>query len=381
MATILLTGVTGLVGSCLAPILQGAGHRILYLIRGGSKENALARLHSSISKIGPNDIVLAGDVRSPNAGLSHQDLMYWDGKIDKIIHSAGSIKFDESAARDTWETNVDGTQTILQLATKLRVPEFHFVSTSYIAGDAKSFQENDIDIQQKLRNAYERSKREAERRVRSWPDIRFSIYRPSIIIGNSKTGYAKTLNGYYGFFIAFWQLRKSLAERWVTRRDECLREGIRMDDDEILHLPLDMQCSLTSTLNLVPTDWLEEVFPPLIELSATNQTYHLVHPNPPRVQWIIQTSLQYLKIGGLSYALKPRFLPHTLLERLQRGMNRKLDRYHPYINHEARFLSSNLERVLGSKYKAPPPIDAQLLQRMLEYAKSINFEQNTQVAA
>ena len=118
-----------------------------------------------------------------------------------------------------------------------------------------------------------------------------------------------------------------------------------------------------------------------MELPATNQTYHLVHPKPPRVQWIIEASLQYLKIGGLSYGVQPRFLPNTLLGRLQRGMNRKLDRYYPYINHEALFLSSNLERTLGRKYVAPPPIDAELLGKMLEYAKSINFEQGTHVIA
>ena len=375
MSTILLTGVTGQVGSSLAPLLQERGHRVLYLIRPNNGQDATARLREVLPYLRETDIVLSGDVTLPFAGISEADRRKWKGQIDKVIHGAASIKFDEAVAEETRYINVDGTRTMLNLAEELGVKEFHFLSTAYVAGSARTFAETDFDVGQTTRNAYESSKWAAERLVRSWSAGKFSIHRLGIVIGDSKTGYSKYFNGYYGFFIGFWRLLQSLRQRWETKPEECLQQGVSFSEDGFLELPLCIGCSPTSKLNLVTTDWLSSMLTCLFDRPATNQTFHLVHPSPPRVQWVIETSLEHLGIRGVQYRETTDFSQYPILQRFQSGLDRNLNRYLPYVTHEPVFDCTHLMCTLGERYVPPPAVDKALLVKMLDYAKSVNFGQ------
>ena len=375
MSTILMTGVTGQVGSTVAPLLQERGHRVLYLIRPSDGKDAVARLREVIPDLRENDIAISGDVTLPFAGISEVDRRKWKGQIDKVVHGAASIKFDEAVAEETRYINVDGTRTMLALTEELGVPEFHYLSTAYVAGSARAFAETDFDVGQTTRNAYESSKWAAERLVRDWSAGKFSIHRLGIVIGDLKTGYVQSFNGYYGFFIGFWRLLHSLRQRWETKREECLEQGISFSEDGFLELPLCIDCSPTSKINLVTTDWLSQTLIRLLDLSASNQTFHLVHPSPPRVQWIIETSLEHLGIRGVVYRDSVDFSTRPMLKRFQSGLDRNLNRYLPYVTHEPVFDCENLKRTLAERYVPPSAIDKALLVKMLDYAKSVNFGQ------
>src|SRR3989344_1461098 len=195
MSTILLTGATGLVGSSLTPLLQERGDRILYLVRRSGAEGGVTRLMKAIGHLRTEEIVLEGDVTLPWGGLKAEQRREWRGQVDLIIHSAASTKFDDRVAEETREINVGGTETMLQIASDLEVPEFHFVSTSYVAGNSVDMGEDLLDLGQLPRNAYERSKITAERLVRAWRGGRFSIYRPSIVVGESKSGVVASFSG------------------------------------------------------------------------------------------------------------------------------------------------------------------------------------------
>ncbi len=375
MSTILLTGVTGQVGSSLAPLLQERGHRVLYLIRPNNGQDATARLREVIPYLRETDIVLSGDVTLPYAGISEADRRKWKGQIDKVVHGAASIKFDEAVAEETRYINVDGTRTILNLAEELGVKEFHFLSTAYVAGSARTFAETDFDVDQTTRNAYESSKRAAERLIRSWSRGKFTIHRLGIVIGDSKTGYVQFFNGYYGCTIPFWRLLQMLRRKWEVEPEELAKYGIEFRGDGFLKLPLCMDCSSTSTLNLVTSDWVSKTLSDLLEVPSRNQTYHLVDPAPPKVQWVIETSLRHLGIIGLRYGENLEPPEHSLLRRLQNGLDRGLNRYRPYITHEPIFKCENLKRTLKERYASPPVVDEALLVKMLDYAKSVSFGQ------
>ena len=196
-----------------------------------------------------------------------------------------------------------------------------------------------------------------------------------IVIGDSKTGYVQSFNGYYGFFIGFWRLLQSLRQRWEAKREECLQQGISFSEDGFLNLPLCIDCSSTSRLNLVTTDWLSLMLTYLFDLPASNQTFHLVHPSPPRVQWVIEASLEHLGIRGVQYKDSVDFSNYPMLQRFQSGLDRNLNRYLPYVTHEPVFECQNLKGTLAERYVPPPAIDKALLVKMLDYAKSVNFGQ------
>ena len=87
MKTILLTGVTGQVGSVLAPLLQEKGYRVLYLIRPNGGKDAQARLREVLSNLREGmDIAINGDVTLPNAGMSDADIQAWEWRVDRVMH-------------------------------------------------------------------------------------------------------------------------------------------------------------------------------------------------------------------------------------------------------------------------------------------------------
>ena len=99
MKTILLTGVTGQIGSALAPILQDKGYSVLYLSRPSGEKTGQMRLAEVLSKVREGmDIAISGDVTLQNVGMSHEDIVKWNWEVDIIVHSAASVAFDESTA-------------------------------------------------------------------------------------------------------------------------------------------------------------------------------------------------------------------------------------------------------------------------------------------
>ena len=80
---------------------------------------------------------------------------------------------------------------------------FTHISTAYVAGTHSGrFGEGDLDLGQDFRNPYERSKFEAEalvrRRASSLP---VQVLRPSIVVGDSRTGWTPAFN------VLYWPLR------------------------------------------------------------------------------------------------------------------------------------------------------------------------------
>lgn len=207
MQTILLTGVTGQVGSALAPLLQEKGYRVLYLIRPNGEKDAQARLLEVLPNLREDlDIAISGDVTLPNAGVSDADIQTWEWKVDRVMHGAAETSFDEIRAEKIRHTNIEGTRNVLNLSEELCVFDFHYMSTAYISGDAVIFHETDLDVGQEFSNPYEVSKLDAERVVRNWRNGKFTIHRLPIVLGDSNHGNVRTFQGYYGFLMPFLRL-------------------------------------------------------------------------------------------------------------------------------------------------------------------------------
>ena len=376
MKTILLTGVTGQVGSALAPLLQEKGYRVLYLIRPNGEKDAQARLREVLPNLREEmDIAINGDVTLPNAGMSDADIQAWEWRVDRVMHGAAATSFDEVKAERTQHTNVEGTRHMLQLSEELCVTDFHYMSTAYVSGNKKIFHETDLDVDQKFSNSYEVSKLDAERVVRNWRNGKFTIHRLPIVLGDSRNGNVRTFQGYYGFLMPFWRLLQTWREKWESNPQDCLKNGVRLNDD-ILELPLHIDCSPTSVLNLVTSDWVAEMLVSLLEIPSTNQTYHLVHQYPPKVRQAMEISLRRLGIYGIRYDNDRQELS-GLLQRIQTGVDKGINKYRQYIKHGTVFTCDNLKRALGDSYTPPPVVDEILLAKMLDYAMSVNFGQRS----
>ncbi len=210
---LLLTGATGFVGmELLARVLDETDRDVVALVRAGDDGAAQARVDAMLTTLmapgrrPPRGRVraLAADLESPGLGLSPMARARIAGSISAVVHCAASISFTlpiEEARR----VNVDGTREIVELALQAReqgaLERFVHVSTAYVAGERTGVvSEHDADVGQGFRNTYERTKLEAEEIVRG-SGLPASIVRPSIIVGDSATGWTQAFN------VIYWPLQ------------------------------------------------------------------------------------------------------------------------------------------------------------------------------
>ena len=206
---ILLTGATGFVGmELLVRILEQTDRDVVALVRACDNEAAQGRIDEVIELLlAPADRPRRGRVRaqaadltSPGLGLSAIARDRLASSIGAVVHCAASISFTLEL-EDARRINVDGTREILALAEQAHehgvLDRFVHVSTAYVAGEQDGcVGEDDGDVGQDFRNTYERTKLEAEEVVRA-SSVPASILRPSVIVGDSETGWTPAFNVIY----------------------------------------------------------------------------------------------------------------------------------------------------------------------------------------
>lgn len=374
MDTILLTGATGALGSELLKELLAKRYRVVCLVRAESRKAAYDRIKAIVG-IHPNLRVVRGDIREPRCGISDIDREHLIGRIDKILHCAASISFTDKQA--TLDANVNGVHNALELADTLGVWHFVHVSTAYVAGNVAVFSENDppSPIRHRPRNEYEQTKQIGETMVRAWgrhtPEHRFTILRPSILIGR-EDGTTPTFDAYYGYFYPLHRAAEALRVR--------AREGKSLPADvfvkgEWVTMPLVLRAGAEATLNVIPIDWTAQMMVGLLEAPPRHDTYHLVSTVPPMVRWVIENSLAYLKIKDVRVvetkeekaAAEASLSP--MMKGIQKQVNRVLGQYDPYTNHSVLFLSGAASAELRGKFRLPRPMSAQYIADMLDYAR------------
>lgn len=176
---ILLTGISGAVGSAIRSALNG------YRIIGG--------VHSRVPS--ESGRYLRIDVTKPHLGLDDETYVRLCDEVEIIIHSAGVVDLIESATiRDV---NVEGVRNIVELASDSSATLFH-VSTAYVR-DHLDATELISEYQTLAWPAnYVATKRAGDRVVQE-SGVRSVVVRPSLMIGDSKSGKMSRPQGLHAF--------------------------------------------------------------------------------------------------------------------------------------------------------------------------------------
>ena len=191
----LLTGATGFLGmEVLARLLERTDHDVVCVVRGDAEarlEEVLATLYSDGTPHRDRVQAIAGDLTGDVAA---------PGPVDIVCHCAASISFD-LPLDEARAINVEGTRAVLRLAREAGARRFVHVSTAYVSGThAGTFTEDMLGTE--FRNTYEQTKSEAERHVAAESDgMEVAIARPSIVVGESGTGWTPAFN------VLYWPLR------------------------------------------------------------------------------------------------------------------------------------------------------------------------------
>jgi len=198
---ILLTGATGFLGmEVLARLLERSDRDVVCLVRAGDAAAADGRLERVLATLYDDPAPYRERVRALYGDLT-TELPQPEGEIDVVCHCAASIVFD-LPLEEARETNLEGTRAMLALARKAGARRFVHVSTAYVAGERPGrFSETMLDEGQRFRNTYEQTKFEAERMIAEVDDLSVAVARPSVVMGESDTGWTPAFN------VLYWPLR------------------------------------------------------------------------------------------------------------------------------------------------------------------------------
>jgi amino acid adenylation domain-containing protein/thioester reductase-like protein len=280
---IFLTGSTGFVGTYLLfELLQQTRADIYCLIRASSLAEAQARIQNSLKRyVLWNDCfssrikLVLGDLTQPYMGIESEQFTRLAEKIDIIYHCGAwvNIVYPYSALKTA---NVIGTQEVLRLASQTRIKPLHFISTvdvfsSSEGSEIKAVNEASlIGPLNTLHNGYAQSKYIAEQLVTTAASrgLPVSIYRPSNVMGHSKTGLCQVSD-----FIA--KMLKG-----------CIQMGAAPQ--------------IEAFLNLVPVDYVCQTIIHLSQQQKPNtQAFHVVGRNSIRWELIIHW------INNFGYPVQP----------------------------------------------------------------------------
>ncbi len=198
-----VTGGTGFIGKRLVDLLLAREGDIHLLVRAQSV-GKVAELWDD-----PRVRPVVGDLGQELLGVDPAALQ----GIEHVFHLAALYDMTASA-EDNDLANVAGTRNAVLLANALGAT-LHHVSSVAVAGEHKGlFREDHFAEGQKLPSAYHRTKYEAEAIVRADATVPFRVYRPAVVVGDSRTGVMDKIDGPYYFFSAIKKVRHLLPE-WV----------------------------------------------------------------------------------------------------------------------------------------------------------------------
>ncbi len=364
MAYYLLSGATGLVGRYLLANLLDAGARVAVIVRPNKRESAADRVESVMShwerqrgRLLPRPVVLAGDLCQPHLGLSDAEFSWVSCHCDAMLHAAASMMFVEDKQGEPFRSNIEGTRHVLGLCRDASILQFHYVSTAFLCGLRQGrVLETEVDLGQELGNVYEKSKLEAEKLVRGAEFLdTATYYRPSSVIGDSRTGY---VTNYHGFYLPL-QLAYAMCGM-VPPREMGRRFFARLG------------LSGAEGKNLVPVDWLAAAIVHLVlNRRYHGQTYHLASSRPVTVsviQEVVQEAIERYSSRPLAMQVDA-----AQLDTYEALFQEYMSIYRSHWRDDPTFDVTYSRRALN--HLPCPEVDREMLLREARYAIENNFSE------
>ena len=346
--TYFVTGATGFIGRHLLTHLLARKGDVYCLVRKGSLQK-FEDLRERLADDGKRLIAVPGDLAKPMLGIAPAQRKALTGKIKHFFHLAAI--YDLAAdAKSQVVANVEGTRHALELADATKAGCFHHTSSIAAAGLYPGvFREDMFAEAEDLDHPYFKTKHDSEGLVRTEYKRAYRIYRPGVVIGNSKTGEIDKIDGPYYFFRTLKKLREMLPP-WMPTIG---LEGGR--------------------INLVPVDFVAAAMDHIAHKPGLDGgSFHLTDPAPRRIGEVLNIFARAGHAPQMTMRLDARmfgFIPGSVKQALgslppvKRFTNVVLrDLGIPadvlkLINYPTRFDTRESERALKGSKIAVPNID------------------------
>ncbi|RME26175.1 MAG: NAD-dependent epimerase/dehydratase family protein [Deltaproteobacteria bacterium] len=343
---VLVTGYPGFLGKRLvAHILKSEPETNLYLLVQEKFHEDANRYVSSFRGAKKRVRLFVGDIAKMHLGLSAEEVKHLARTVTDIYHLA-AISYLGVADDYMWKVNVGGTRNVIDLAGECRrLGRLNHMSSCFVSGNQHGVVlEDELELGQSFRNNYERTKFEAEKAVRAaMEQLPVTIYRPSIVVGDSRTGEIGRMEGPY-------YLGLLLASSPAT-------------------VPHPLPGDGTAPVHMVPVDYATEaVYVLSTDPAARGRCFHIVDPNPLAVRHVY--NLLADRVGkGRSRVRVPAGLVKGVLrlpvvERYTRAYRQAVD----YLTTMVFYSHSNTDELLGGRLHCPP--FTTYVDRLIEYVQA-----------
>ncbi|MDG4550100.1 MAG: SDR family oxidoreductase [Candidatus Contendobacter sp.] len=343
-----VTGASGFIGRRLVEkLLQRPEATVYYLIL----ERELPLVEQLHQRWGTTAraIPVVGDLTQPRLGVAEADIARLKGNVRHLFHLAAI--YDLKASAEIQEkVNIQGTRNAVAFAEAIEAGCFHLTSSIAAAGLYEGvFREDMFEEAEELDNPYYRTKHESEGIVRREYPRPWRVYRPGIVVGDSRTGEMDKIDGPYYFFKLIQKLR-NLLPPWMPMIGI---EGGR--------------------LNLVPVNFIVDAMDHIAHVDGLDgQCFHLVDPHPHRVGDILNLFARAahapemtLRFNALMFAFVPQFIKVGLAQMKPARRIKDLilkDLGMPpdvmrFVNYPTRFDCRETLKALKGTDIAVPPLD------------------------
>jgi thioester reductase-like protein len=197
-----ITGFPGFIAGRLLERLAGPERQFFLLVQPPLVEAAMAEINEIAEFTGTpleSYVSVEGDVTLPQLGIPDADLQTIQFETTDVFHLAAA--YDLAVPKDTaFNVNLQGTKNVNDLVCSLKnLHRYNYVSTCYVAGKRQGLiLETDLEHKAGFRNFYEETKYLAEIEVeRLKSHLPVTIFRPSVVVGDSRTGETAKYDGIY----------------------------------------------------------------------------------------------------------------------------------------------------------------------------------------
>jgi NAD(P)-dependent dehydrogenase (short-subunit alcohol dehydrogenase family) len=345
-----VTGATGFIGKRLvARLLERKGAIVYFLVREKSAKRADELLaYWGVDKT--RAVAVHGDLALPGLGITKAERTKIEHRtITHFFHLAAvyDLKADEESQRIA---NIDGTRNVVAFANDLGATCFHHMSSIAAAGLYEGvFREDMLEEAENLEHPYFSTKHESEKIVREECHVPWRVYRPGIVVGDSRTGEMDKIDGPYYFFKLIQRMRQLLPP-WMPTIG---LEGGR--------------------INLVPVDFVVAALDHIAHKKGLDRKcFHLVDPEPKRVGEVLNTFARaghapamslYVNAGLLGFiprGVKKGLLALTPVRRIRNALMKDLglpEDILTFVNYPTRFDAREAQAALKGTGIAVPPLD------------------------
>ena len=341
-----VTGATGFIGRRLVKkLLQRKGAVVSFLIRRES-EAKVTELREYWGASAAKAIPVFGDLTQKKLGVAGDEVRRLKGEIDHVFHLAAV--YDLAADEESQvQVNVEGTRHAVEFARAIDARHFHHVSSIAAAGLYEGvFREDMFEEAENHEHPYFMTKHESEKIVRTECKVPWTVYRPAMVVGDSRTGEMDKIDGPYYFFKLIQRMRQLLPP-WLP--------AIGLEGGRI---------------NIVPVDYVVDALDHIAHHDGiAKRCFHLVDPvgyrvgdvldiftraaHAPRMNLFINAAL----LGFIPKGVKKGLLAIAPIRRVRNAVMKDLglpEDILEFVNYPTRFDAREAEAMLkGSGIACP----------------------------